>query len=212
MRMVGPIVLGLSGALLVSLLAVAILIRTIPTGANEAERVQLMPAGAAQAPLGQFVPASPPRPAPQVSFSDAMGASANLSDFAGKPVLLNLWATWCAPCRREMPSLERLQARLGDKITVLAISEDIGGNKAVAPFIAKFGLKAVKTYLDPKSTLTQAFNVDGLPTSFLIDRRGRVIGRVEGEAEWDSPKMLSVIEPLLLPDDIVKTSFPLARP
>ena len=212
MRMVRPIVLGLSGALLVSLLAAAILIRTIPTGANEAERVQLMAADAPRSPLGQFVPASPPRPAPQVSFSDATGASANLSDFAGKPVLLNLWATWCAPCRREMPSLERLQARLGDKITVLAISEDIGGNKAVAPFVAKFGLKAVKTYLDPKSTLTQAFNVDGLPTSFLIDRRGRVIGRVEGEAEWDSPKMLSVIEPLLLPDDIVKTSFPLARP
>ena len=212
MRMVRPIVLGLSGALLVSLLAAAIVIRTIPTGANEAERVQLMAADAPRSPLGQFVPASPPRPAPQVSFSDATGASANLSDFAGKPVLLNLWATWCAPCRREMPSLERLQARLGDKITVLAISEDIGGNKAVAPFIAKFGLKAVKTYLDPKSTLTQAFNVDGLPTSFLIDRRGRVIGRVEGEAEWDSPKMLSVIEPLLLPDDIVKTSFPLARP
>ena len=212
MRMVRPIVLGLSGALLVSLLAAAILIRTIPTGANEAARVQLMAADAPRSPLGQFVPASPPRPAPQVSFSDATGASANLSDFAGKPVLLNLWATWCAPCRREMPSLERLQARLGDKITVLAISEDIGGNKAVAPFIAKFGLKAVKTYLDPKSTLTQAFNVDGLPTSFLIDRRGRVIGRVEGEAEWDSPKMLSVIEPLLLPDDIVKTSFPLARP
>jgi thiol-disulfide isomerase/thioredoxin len=210
--MVRPIVLGLSGALLVSLLAAVILIRTIPPGANEAARVQLMAADAPRSPLGQFVPASSPRPAPQVSFSDAMGASANLSDFAGKPVLLNLWATWCAPCRREMPSLERLQARLGDKITVLAVSEDIGGNKAVAPFIAKFGLKAVKTYLDPKSTLTQAFNVDGLPTSFLIDRRGRVIGRVEGEAEWDSPKMLSVIEPLLLPDDIVKTSFPLARP
>jgi thiol-disulfide isomerase/thioredoxin len=210
--MVRPIVLGLSGALLVSLLAAVILIRTIPPGANEAARVQLMAADAPRSPLGQFVPASPPRQAPQVSFSDATGASTNLSDFAGKPVLLNLWATWCAPCRREMPSLERLQARLGDKITVLAVSEDIGGNKAVAPFIAKFGLKAVKTYLDPKSTLTQAFNVDGLPTSFLIDRRGRVIGRVEGEAEWDSPKMLSVIEPLLLPDDIVKTSFPLARP
>jgi thiol-disulfide isomerase/thioredoxin len=210
--MVRPIVLGLSGALLVSLLAAVILIRTVPPGANEAARVQLMAADAPRSLLGQFVPASPPRPAPQVSFSDAMGASANLSDFAGKPVLLNLWATWCAPCRREMPSLERLQARLGNKITVLAISEDIGGNKAVAPFVAKFGLKAVKTYLDPKSTLTQAFNVDGLPTSFLIDRRGRVIGRVEGEAEWDSPKMLSVIEPLLLPDDVVKTSFPLARP
>ena len=188
MRMVRPIWLGLVTERCWSVCSVrAILIRTMPpTSADEAARVQLIPTGADQAPFGQFVPASPPRPAPQVSFTDAAGASANLSDFAGKPVLLNLWATWCAPCRREMPSLERLQARLGDKITVLAISEDIGGNKAVAPFIAKFGLKAVKTYLDPKSTLTQAFNVDGLPTSFLIDRRGRVIGRVEGEAEWDS--------------------------
>jgi thiol-disulfide isomerase/thioredoxin len=126
--------------------------------------------------------------------------------------LLNLWATWCGPCRREMPSLERLQTRLGDKIKVLAISEDIAGNKAVAPFVAKLGLKAIKTYLDPKSTLTQAFKVDGLPTTFLIDRRGQILGRVEGEAEWDSSKMLSVIEALLSPDDIVKTSFPQRRP
>jgi thiol-disulfide isomerase/thioredoxin len=170
------------------------------------------PTGADEAPTGRFVPISPPRLAPQVSFTDAAGKTVLLSDFAGKVVLLNLWATWCGPCRREMPSLERLQTRLGDKITVLAVSQDIGGNKAVAPFAAKLGLKAIKTYLDPKSALTQAFKVDGLPTSFLIDRRGRVVGRVEGEAEWDSPKMLAIIEPLLPQDDIVKTSFPQTHP
>lgn len=212
MRMGRPVLLGALMALLVGSAGGAILLRTLPTGAEQPLNSEIIPIGADQTPLGQFVPASPPRPAPQVSFTDAAGASANLSDFAGKPVLLNLWATWCAPCRHEMPSLERLQTRLGDKITVLAISEDLGGNKAVAPFIAKFGLKAVKTYLDPKSALTQAFKVDGLPTSFLIDRHGQVLGRVEGEAEWDSPKMLSIIEPLLSPDDIVKTSFPQARP
>lgn len=210
MKMVRSVLLGLAMSLLIGLAAGAILLRTPPTGA--APTGQTVPIGADQAPLGQFIPASPPRPAPQVSFTDAAGALVSLSDFAGKPVLLNLWATWCSPCRREMPSLERLQTRLNDRITVLAVSEDIGGEKAVAPFIAKLGLKAVKTYLDPKSTLTQAFRVDGLPTSFLIDQRGRVLGRVEGEAEWDLPKMLSVIEPLLSPDDIVKTSFPQARP
>jgi thiol-disulfide isomerase/thioredoxin len=164
-------------------------------------------AAADQAPLGQFIPASRPRPAPQVGFADLAGKAVRLDDFAGKLVLVNLWATWCAPCREEMPSLERLQTRLGDKITILAISEDMGGGKAVEPFIAKLGLKEVKAYLDPKNAVGQAFKVDGLPTSFLIDRQGRVLGRVEGGAEWDSPKMLAVIEPLLAPDDIVKTSF-----
>jgi thiol-disulfide isomerase/thioredoxin len=169
-------------------------------------------AAADQAPLGQFVPASRPRPVPQVAFTDLTGKAVTLGDFAGKLVLVNLWATWCAPCREEMPSLERLQTRLGDKITILAISEDIGGGKAVAPFIAKLGLNRVKTYLDPKNAVGQAFKVDGLPTSFLVDRRGWVLGRVECGAEWDSPKMLAVIEPLLVQDDIVKTSFQRERP
>jgi thiol-disulfide isomerase/thioredoxin len=167
---------------------------------------------AGQAPLGEFLPASRPQPAPTTAFTDADGKTLSLRDFAGKLVLVNLWATWCGPCRREMPSLERLQTRLGDKITILAISEDRGGSKAVASFIAKLGLKAVKTYLDPESAVGRAFKVDGLPTSFLIDRQGRVLGRVEGEAEWDSPKMLAIIDPLLSEDEIIKTSFPRARP
>jgi len=167
---------------------------------------------AGQAPFGEFLPASRPWPAPPAVFTDADGKTLSLRDFAGKLVLVNLWATWCAPCRREMPSLERLQTRLGDKITILAISEDRGGSKAVAPFIAKLGLKVVKTYLDPESAVGRAFKVDGLPTSFLIDRQGRVLGRVEGEAEWDSPKMLAIIDPLLSEDDVIKTSFPRARP
>jgi thiol-disulfide isomerase/thioredoxin len=175
-----------------------------------------LPAGAepaaGQAPLGEFIPSSSLRPAPQIGFADPEGEAVSLRDFSGKLLLVNLWATWCAPCRHEMPSLDRLQTRLGDKITILAISEDMGGSKAVTPFIAKLGLKALKTYLDPKNAVGQAFKVDGLPTSFLIDRQGRVLGRVEGEAEWDSPKMLGVIELFLAPDDIVKTSSPQARP
>jgi thiol-disulfide isomerase/thioredoxin len=162
--------------------------------------------------LGQFVPISPPRPAPKVAFAALSGRPFALADFAGKVVLVNLWATWCAPCRHEMPSLDRLQSDLGDKIAILAISEDIGGAKAVDPFSAKLGLTRVTLYLDPKSAVGQAFKVDGLPTSFVIDRKGLVQGRVEGEANWDSPKMLAVIAPLLAKDDIVKTAFPRERP
>lgn len=165
-----------------------------------------------QPPLGEFIPASRPLPAPTVEFADLDGKAVSLSDFAGKPVLVNLWATWCAPCRHEMPSLARLQRRLGDKIAIVAISQDLGGSKAVAPFIADIGLKGVKIYLDPHNRVGHAFHVDGLPTSFLIDRQGRVLGRVEGEADWDSPKMLAIINPLLPENEVIKTSLPQAHP
>jgi thiol-disulfide isomerase/thioredoxin len=156
--------------------------------------------------LGEFVPSSPPFPAPAISLTDSGGHSVELADLKGKLVVVNLWATWCEPCLREMPSLERLQSRLGERLAVLAVSEDRGGNKAVEPFIAKLGLKSVKIYIDPKSEVGHAFGARGLPTSFLIDRGGKVLGHVEGAAEWDSPKILGVLEPLLSGDGVVKAS------
>jgi thiol-disulfide isomerase/thioredoxin len=156
--------------------------------------------------LGEFVPSSQPFTAPAISLADTNGHSVELSELRGKLVLVNLWATWCEPCLREMPSLERLQSRLGERIAVLAVSEDRGGNKAVEPFIAKLGLKSVKIYIDPKSEVGHAFGARGLPTSFLIDREGKVLGRVEGAAEWDSPKILGVLEPLLSGNGVVKAS------
>jgi thiol-disulfide isomerase/thioredoxin len=156
--------------------------------------------------LGEFVPSPQPFPAPAISLTDSAGHSLDLADLHGKLVLVNLWATWCEPCLREMPSLERLQSRVGERIAVLAVSEDRGGDKAVEPFTAKLGLKSVKIYLDPKSEIGHAFGARGLPTSLLIDRDGKVLGRVEGAAEWDSPKMLSVLEPLLSANGVVKAS------
>ena len=162
--------------------------------------------------LGEFIPVSPPLPAPPSLFVDLTGNTVRLSDFTGKMVLVNLWATWCEPCLREMPSLGRMQSRLGDKITVVAVSEDRGGSKAVEPFIGKLGLKSIKTYLDPKSTAERAFKVQGLPTSFLIDRQGRILGRVEGAAEWDAPKLLETLKSFLNDQEIIKASFRRARP
>jgi thiol-disulfide isomerase/thioredoxin len=162
--------------------------------------------------LGEFIPASPLLPAPAISFVDLAGNTASLSEFAGKIVLVNLWATWCEPCLREMPSLERVQSHFGDKIAVVAISEDHGGRKTVEPFIDKLGLKSVKIYLDPKSAMERAFKVQGLPTSFLIDRGGRVLGQVEGAAEWDAPKLLEVLKSFLGDDEIIKAALHKARP
>jgi thiol-disulfide isomerase/thioredoxin len=187
---------------LLLLLVLAATGSAVENGAHTPERAR----------LGEFVPASPPAPAPEISFVDLAGNTVSLAEFAGKFVLVNLWATWCEPCLREMPSLERMQRHLGDKITVVAISEDRGGNKTVEPFIDKLGLKSFKTYLDPKSGAGRVFKVEGLPTSFLIDREGKVLGRVEGAAEWDSPKLLGVLKSFLGGDELIKASFRRERP
>jgi thiol-disulfide isomerase/thioredoxin len=146
---------------------------------------------------GEFIPLAPPQPAPEVAFTDTAGNPAALADFKGKLLLVNLWATWCQPCLREMPSLEKLQASQGDQLVVAAISEDRGGAKVVEPFVATLGLAKVKVYLDPKSEVGHAFAVRGLPTTVVINAEGKVVGRVEGAAEWDMPKMLMALTPFL---------------
>jgi thiol-disulfide isomerase/thioredoxin len=154
-------------------------------------------AGQETSKLGEFIPAAPPQPAPEVSFTDADGKPATLADFNGKPAVVNLWATWCRPCLKEMPSLDRLQRQLAGKLKVAAISEDHGSAERVRAFVAKMGLKQLTIYFDPKADVAHAFRVVGLPTSIVLDAGGRVVGRVEGAADWDSANMLAVLQPLL---------------
>jgi len=167
--------------------AVALLVALSAAGAAEEEKLK----------LGEFIPESAPQPAPETAFTDAQGKPVSLADFKGKPVVVNLWATWCKPCLQEMPSLDRLQSKLGDKLAVAAVSEDHGGAQRVGPFVANMGLRKLRIYLDPQSDVGHAFNVRGLPTSIVIDAAGRVVGRVEGAAEWDSDTMMGVLRPLL---------------
>jgi thiol-disulfide isomerase/thioredoxin len=144
--------------------------------------------------LGEFTPLDPPRPAPPLAFAERGGETRQLADFRGQWLLVNLWATWCAPCVREMPSLDRLQARLGGRLNVLAISEDRKGAEVVDPFLAKLDLKSLTIYLDPAANAPPAFKIRGLPTSLLIDPSGMMRGQLEGAADWDSPTMIALIE------------------
>jgi thiol-disulfide isomerase/thioredoxin len=159
---------------------------------------------AAEAPaasgIGEFTPLAAPLPAPEVAFTTRDGEPVSLAEFKGRTVLVNLWATWCVPCIREMPSLDRLQAKLGSELAILAISQDRGGAKLVEPFLQKLDLKALTTYLDPKGGVGQAFGARGLPTSVLIDREGRMVGRLEGAAEWDSPAMTALLRKYIGPE------------
>ena len=117
--------------------------------------------------------------APAVAFQDKTGKPVTMAAFAGKPVLLNLWATWCAPCVAEMPTLDTLAGTM----TVVAVSQDLGGAEKVAPFFAKTGLKRLQPYLDPKVGLSIALNAQ-LPTSILYDSAGREVWRMAGGMDW----------------------------
>ena len=136
-----------------------------------------------------FVFKQPPAPLPDVQFVNAEGKPVTLKDWSGKVVLLNLWATWCAPCRAEMPALDRLQAALGsDKFEVVALAVDKSGLEGARKFLDETKAQKLKLYADPTARQGNELKVIGMPTSILIDAQGREIGRLIGPAEWDSPE------------------------
>jgi thiol-disulfide isomerase/thioredoxin len=144
--------------------------------------------------MGQFTVITPLRPAPLVPMRRADGKDIDLSAYKGRVVLLNFWATWCAPCIREMPSLDLLQDRLGGKsFAVVAVSIDRKGFAKIAPFLARIRVTKLHVYLDKTSTLYRKFGVQALPTTFLIDHQGLVRGYLEGPAEWDSKAARALI-------------------
>lgn len=156
--------------------------------------------GAADPGLPQFSPTTPPLPAPEVTVRTRSGETVRLADFKGRPVLINFWATWCVPCVSEMPALEALAAeRAGTPLVIMAISEDRKGESVVAPFVQKLGLSKLPIYLDPETKALHAFDSDALPTTVLIDREGREVGRVLGAASWDSASARRLIDRLLSP-------------
>jgi thiol-disulfide isomerase/thioredoxin len=123
-----------------------------------------------------------------------------LARFRGSVTLVNFWATWCVPCVKEMPSLDRLAARLGPEgLTVLPISQD-RDPAVIQPFYVARHLTALGRWHDPGGALAQAFAVPGLPTTFLLDRDGRVVGLLLGPAEWDSPEAVALLRHYLATD------------
>lgn len=151
------------------------------------------PGVAAEAPAN-FILHEAPRDLPELKFRDGEGRARTLGEFRGKVVLLNLWATWCAPCRREMPTLDRLQAELGSaEFEVIALSIDRVGAEVVRRFYGEVGIKHLALYIDSSGKALRVLGVLGLPATLLIARDGRELGRLIGPAEWDTPEMLSFL-------------------
>lgn len=135
-----------------------------------------------------------PRALPELAFQDAQGKPVSLSDFRGKVVLLNVWATWCTPCRAEMPALDRVQQTLGGPgFEVVALSIDRGGPTAVRPFYNEIGIRTLAIYVDPSTQAATKLKTIGIPTTLLVDREGRELWRKTGPAEWDGPKYLDTL-------------------
>ena len=142
-------------------------------------------------------------PAPDFTLEELSGERWRLSELRGKVVFLNVWATWCSPCRMEMPSMERLHQRLkNDGLVILAISEDEGGFSAVKPFVDEIGA-TFPVLLDPEGIVPVRYGVTGYPETFLIDRRGQVVHHAIGPADWDSEEVYLFLAELLAqpPDD-----------
>lgn len=152
----------------------------------------------AQEAVKTFVMHSTPRPVAAISFSEGQGEARSLSDFKGKVVVLNIWATWCVPCRKEMPALDRLQAALGGPdFEVLPLSIDRGGLDIVSKFYAEIGVSHLAKYIDTSGQIVRSLGAVGVPTTLIIDRAGNEVARVIGPAEWDAPEIVELMKSVM---------------
>jgi thiol-disulfide isomerase/thioredoxin len=130
--------------------------------------------------------------APTAAFTGPDEAAVTLAAFRGRPLLVNLWATWCAPCVAEMPTLNALAAQSGEAMTVIAVAQDLQGAEVVDPWFQKAGLKALQPYLDPENGLLDAAN-SVLPTSIFYDAEGRELWRVIGAIDWQGKEAQALL-------------------
>ncbi len=143
-------------------------------------------------------PVTPPHPPAAANFLTETGETRGAADFAGKGLLINLWATWCVPCVAEMPALQAAAKALkAEGIEVLALSSDRGGAAVVRKFYDAHAITALPIWLDPKGDAARAWGARGLPTTIVIDRAGNERARLEGGADWSSPQMLAAIRGLM---------------
>ena len=132
--------------------------------------------------------------APSAPFADAQGQDVSLTDFEGKPLLLNIWATWCAPCKAEMPTLDALVASEKGRMNVIAVSQDLEGRAPVVAFFKETAVKNLEPYTDTDNALLTAFNnAIALPTTILYDSDGKEVWRVAGGVEWDEAEMAKLL-------------------
>lgn len=155
--------------------------------------------------LGQSVHAPPtalghfrletPRKATDVAFVDTAGAQHRLSAFRGRYVLLNLWATWCAPCLKELPALSKLASKMPpQRFTVIAVALPPGNIESASAYLKDHGASRLAAYFDSQTMMMRSFSLFGLPVTLLIDSQENEIGRAVGPEQWDSPDAVEYLK------------------
>jgi thiol-disulfide isomerase/thioredoxin len=203
-----PILLPVLGALAAAVAAGAVLYGTVqPAGKAASDcpadsaKLAARLAPLAKGELAALQVAREPRRAEQFAFERDGGAKLTPADFKGRPILLNLWATWCAPCRAEMPTLDKLQAASGDSgFEVVAVNVDTARLEKRGAFLDSVGVKTLARYADPSGDAFETLRRDGkalgLPVTLIIDRNGCEVAAVEGGAKWDSAEAQALVQAL----------------
>ncbi len=186
-------------ALLASVLLIAAtqIRRATPPGSQSPEDTAISP-GQNSSGLDAHGPIAAGEKAAPFKLTDLSGDSVSMADLRGKVVFLNIWATWCAPCREEMPSMEKLYERLHDNkgFVMLAVSQDTESRDEVEAYVKKHGYH-FDVLLDPKNAVAEAYKVSGVPETFIIDRDGRIVAHHSGAFDWSQPGIRDALEELL---------------
>ena len=210
----GALLLGIAAVAGIVAGAVAVYVRESADGNGATTQAGVDCAGAvataarldplAKGQIAAFRPAEGPDLVRDLAFQAPDGSETSLAAFAGKTVLVNLWATWCVPCRAEMPALDRLQAALGgDAFSVVAVNVDVRNPERARAFLDDIGVKRLAFYADPSFAIFNELKKRGLalglPTTILVDGKGCRVGGIEGPAEWDSEDAKALIKAAIAP-------------
>lgn len=175
-----------------------VLILALGLGACDKEKSQ-PPQADANAVIGRVDISHVGAEAPAIPFEGPEGGPATLASFRGKPLIVNLWATWCAPCVKEMPTLDALAQREKDRLQLIVVSMDMGGRRGVDPFFAKAKFRTLKPYIDKQNVLMEALKTDTLPTTIFYDAKGREQWRVMGAMDWTGERARTLIDGAINP-------------
>ena len=146
--------------------------------------------------LNLAVPDGPMEP-PPIAFIDEAGTKRSLADYRGTPVAVHFWATWCFPCRAEMPTMDSLQRALGDELAILPLSLDRGGAELVRGYYEAHGLTTLPVMIDEKMAAGRALRVNGIPATVFINGEGAEVARVLGDRDWNDPAVIDLVRRII---------------
>ncbi len=175
------------------------LLLAFPLAACDSKPAQAPQGGLPAESIGRVDIASRGKEMPAIPFGAPGGGPATLTQFRGKPLMVNLWATWCAPCVAEMPTLDTMAKREADRFRLIVVSQDLEAEKVVTPFFAKKKFETLKPYLDPQNMLMTAFQTETLPTTIFFDAKGIEQWRVLGAMDWNGAKAKKLIDGAIVP-------------